>query len=162
MADRLSAFGFATAHVAVLTVVGILGLHYSSSLGSALEPVGTVVGSLLFGLLWAVAIVTHRRGFESVDPWSVDDRRSAARFVGAGTVWGGLTGAVVFWSVAAGGVLAGLAADPARAADLLSVPTGLLALLGTGTALVIGGAVGTVAAIVDLGAIGAAERIDRR
>lgn len=159
MADRLTVAGFATAHVTGLTVLVLLGFHLRSTLGGILEPIGTVTGVLLFGVLWGVAIVTHHYGFGASEPWSVDDRRTAIRLFGAGFAWGALTGAGTFWVLAILGLSGLLVADPSAIVDILSFPTLLIVLLGTALSLVIGGAVGLVAAAFDLGVGDVVDRI---
>lgn len=154
----MTVLGFATTHVTGLTVLVVLGLHSSSSLGESLAPVGTMTGFLLFGILWIVTVITHHYGFETVDLWSIEDRRTAIKFIGAGFLWGALTGIGTFWVLVIVAVLSNLLSDPTSLIDFISVPTILIALLGTGVSLLLGGVVGIIAASFDIGVISAIKR----
>lgn len=160
MAERLEAVGLATAHVCLVGLAGVLALHATGSLGPALEPLGTGTGLALFGILWVVALATHHRG---IDPASLRGPSGWAwvDLLAAGFAWGAITGAGFFWAIAALGLGSVLLGDPTAVADIASVTTLLLGLIGTAMSLLVGGMIGVLAAMIDAGTFTVAQRISQ-
>lgn len=157
MAERLEAVGLATAHVCLVSLLGVLALQATGSLGPTLEPLGTGTGLLLFGILWMVALATHHRG---IDPASlrIPSGWAWVDLLAAGFAWGAITGAGFFWAVAILGLGSIAIGDPAALVDIASVTTLLLGLIGTALSLLVGGIIGILAAMIDVGTFTVAKR----
>lgn len=155
--DRLSTAAFTTAHVTLLTVLGVLWLHLSGEIGDLLNGGGTIPGAVGFLLLWTIAFLTHRRGFARTPPWDVRTRRDAGRFLVSGAAWGAITGAGLFWALAGPFLIVTVASDPTSLVQLVALSTLFLLSAATALALAIGGVVGLLAGILDLFVIGTAR-----
>ncbi|MFB6122092.1 MAG: hypothetical protein ABEJ78_01355 [Haloferacaceae archaeon] len=141
-ADPLLAWGLASAHVALLVVVPVLGLSRVGALGSLLHGVGTGVGLGLYLLLWGLTWATNRRWLAEAD---FDDPR---RTVVAGTKWGAVTGLGFFYGL--------LAAVASATGDLAFLA--ILALVGTAFSPLVGALVGGVFAALDVLGVDVARR----
>lgn len=161
MVDRLLTVTFATAHVGLLTLAAVLLGHAGGSLGPVLDDAGTVPGTVAFLVLWGVALLTHHRALASVDPWRPKTVQAVGDLLFVGVLWGAATGVAVFWLLVGGAVLVTAPSDPAVVANLLSLPTLLLAGLGTLVALAVGAAVGAGAAALDALVLEAVDHLDR-
>jgi hypothetical protein len=143
--DPLLVATLATLHTVLLVVVGVLGLLATGAAGDLLGGLDTLVGVLLFGALWGVVALTHRRLFGRVDLAGT----SLVGLLRPAVVHGALTGwlffLVLFLLVATAFATSG---GFASLGDLL---TSLSIVLGAGSvlSLLVGAAVGVVGAVVD-------------
>jgi hypothetical protein len=144
-AESLESWTVATFNVVAFGLIGVLAAHLSGALADVLGGLGTLQGLLAFGYLWALVVVGTR--------WSLADaglaragRGETRALLLRGTVAGSLVGVAFLLGLALGG---GLLAVLTGGIEPLSVA--LIALFGSVASAVVGGVVGLVCVLVDLG-----------
>lgn len=123
-----------TFHVTVLVALGLTLLHVAGALGEALAGLETLVGVLLYGLLWGVTWWTNRRWLATTTG------ASTWPTLRSGLAWGAVTG-VAF--------LVGLLVTLAVATDVPWVTLAVLSFAGVVASAVVGAVVGGAFALLD-------------
>ena len=131
-----------TFHVAVLTVVAVLGLQYGGAVGDVLSGLDTALGLGLYAFLWAVTLWTTRRGLHAA--WRAGHEPTWKSGLVCAFAWGGVTG-IVFFSGVFAALLGLLIAEGAGGFATLGV-----GLVGTGVAALVGTVVGGVLGLFDV------------
>jgi hypothetical protein len=151
--DGLETWSVATFDVVAFSLVLVTAGHASGGLAGSLADVGTVPGVLLFGYLWLLVVAAVRWVLAEGGLGRSGDRRLRT-LAGRGTAAGAATGAAFLDGVL---VVAALPRVLSGSLDVLSF--GLLLLIGTAISAVVGGLVGLLLGLVDLGLVRAADRL---
>lgn len=138
MADLLR-WAFATVHTGLFVLVAVWLAHLADALGDLLVGLDTALGLGLYAVLWAITWWATGRAFDAVPPGTGSLRERAT----AGFLYGALTGAGFLLVVVVGAFLATLAGG----GQLL--PILFVGLVGTVLALLVGGTLGVVFALLD-------------
>jgi hypothetical protein len=158
-AQRLTVWAVATFHASLFVIASVLVSYRGGGLGSLLAGLNTLVGLGLFAALWATTLFTTERALVGMDLLGeVDELRFARRVFR----WGAANG-MAFLGVLGLVLIAGATVALPQGGS----PFGLLtfALVAAPFALIVaaavGGVVGVLFAVIDLGLIALAGSVSR-
>ncbi|MFC7155726.1 hypothetical protein ACFQPA_09665 [Halomarina halobia] len=139
--DPLLVWAFGTFHVAFLVAALVALLHVAAPLGDLLRGLDTVTGLALYLVLWATTWWTARAVLARATVGGGVDRLALLK---QGLLWGGVNGVCFLLALVL--VLLG----PRLIAEGEFVALVLVAGIGVAVALVVGGLVGGLFALLDL------------
>jgi len=150
--DGLLAFALATFHASLFLLAFLLFLYWQDVLRHVLPGLNTLLGLVLFMVLWACTWYTTRRALRDLE---ADDA-----LLGRAARWGGVNGVLFLLTLAAGQLVATVVLAPQALPGALLF-SAFLAVVGSIVAFGIGGVVGLVLASIDLALLAVARRLAR-
>ena len=152
---KLVTWALATFHATVFVLVIVLFAYSGGGLGAALSGLNTFVGLGLFGVLWATTYFATARALRGVDLIASAGRRG---YAWRAFRWGAANG-MSFLAVL--GVVAVVAAigntQPGQVVSGILVPALFIAPIALIASAAVGGAVGALFGMIDLGLFALAD-----
>ena len=152
---KLVTWSLATFHATVFVLVIVLFAYSGGGLGGALSGLNTFVGLGLFGVLWATTYFATAQALRGIDLNAPDDRRG---YVWRAFRWGAANG-MSFLAVL--GIVAIVTAigstRPGQVASGILVPALFIAPIALIVSAAVGGAVGALFGMIDLGLFALAD-----
>ncbi len=154
--QRLVTWALATFHATLFVVASVLFAYTRGGLGSLLANLNTLVGLGLFAALWATTFLTTQRALEGIDVLGTMDDRAFVRRVFR---WGAANGMAFLAVLAVVFLVGSLAAIPAGSGPGFLLFAAFAAPFALVVSAAVGGAVGAVLGVIDLGLVRLARRL---
>jgi hypothetical protein len=158
-ARRLVIWALATFHAAAFVIAALLLLYPRGRFGDTLASLNTLLGFGLYIALWVTTVVTTRGALRGLDPLTASMGREFPR---RAIRWGAANGVAFLVMLAVPLIVGSIAAAPAGANPLSSLPfVVVVAPIALSVAAAVGGLIGLALSLVDLLLIAAARRVVR-
>jgi hypothetical protein len=148
--NRLLTWALATFHATVFVLVIVLFAYSGGGLGAALGGLNTFVGLGLFVTLWATTYATTSRALRGVD--LIGSTRGREGYARRAFRWGAVNG-MSFLAILGIVALAAAVANtrPGQVGSGILLPTLFIAPIALVVSAAVGGVVGVIFGIIDLG-----------
>ena len=169
--QRLAVSALGSFNLGLTTLLGILALHLAGGLDDALGSLNTVVGLVIYAVLWAVVTWGVGRGMAPLDLTRAELPTWGDTFE-AGTKGGALSGVVVagglgvlvmclgLVELAFGGLSRPSLAEAAQGVGLLALAVVIYSMVGGLIGFAVGAAVGAALALLDRTLLGVARALE--